>query len=100
MTLEFFTSILVISAATTSIAIEILKELLNKFNIKYQTLPLAAITAFIIGVVEILIYSINTGFSYVTIIYAICMGIANLIGSNVGYDKVKQLITALIGNAK
>jgi uncharacterized membrane protein YvlD (DUF360 family) len=100
MTLEFFTSILVISAAATSIAIEILKDLLNKFNIKYQTLSVATATAFIIGVIEVLIYSINTGFSYITIIYAICMGIANVIGSNVGYDKAKQLICALFSNAK
>lgn len=100
MTLEFFVSILVISAATTSIAIEILKDLLNKFNIKYQALPVAAITSFIIGVVEILIYSIGTSFSFMTVIYAICMGIANFAASNVGYDKVKQLIYALFGSTE
>jgi uncharacterized membrane protein YvlD (DUF360 family) len=97
MTLEIFISILVISAVATSLAIEILKILLNKANIEYKTMPVAAITAFIIGIVEIVIYSANTGFSYMTIVYALCMGIANAVGSNVGYDKVKQFISALFG---
>jgi Co/Zn/Cd efflux system component len=100
MTLEIFISILVISAGATSIAIEILKTLLNKANINYKTMPLAAIVAFIIGVVEVLIYSSSTNMSPITIVYSLCMGVSNAVASNVGYDKVKELIYALFGKTK
>lgn len=95
MTLELFISILVISATATSIAIEIIKTLLEKAGITYKSLPLAIIISFVIGVAEIVIYAFSTGFSYMTIIYALCMGLANSVASNVGYDKVKAFIYAL-----
>jgi uncharacterized membrane protein YvlD (DUF360 family) len=95
MTLELFISILVISATATSIAIEIIKTLLEKAGITYKSLPLAIIISFVIGVAEIIIYAFSSGFSYMTIIYALCMGLANSVASNVGYDKVKAFIYAL-----
>lgn len=102
MSLELFISILVISTAATSIAIEIIKSLLDHLGIAYKTIPTAMIVAFIIGVAEVLIYALNskTGITTVTILYSICMGIANAIGSNVGYDKVKNLIYTLFNNTK
>lgn len=97
MTLELFISILVISAAATSMAIEIIKSLLDKFQIVYKTTPTAMIIAFIIGVIEIVIYTLvnKNDLSGLTVIYSICMGIANAIASNVGYDKIKDFIYAL-----
>lgn len=97
MTLELFISILVLSATATSIAIEIIKTLLNKAGITYKTMPVAVITSFVIGVVEIIINATNTGFSWMTIVYAACMGIANTVGATVGYDTVKSFIYALLG---
>jgi hypothetical protein len=95
MTLEIFVSILVISAAATSIAIEILKNVLDKVNIEYKSMPFAVVVAFVIGIIEVVVFASRTGFSYMTVIYAVCMGLANVIGSNVGYDKVKEFIYAL-----
>lgn len=99
MNLELFISFLVISATTTSVAIEIIKILLDKLGITYKTIPLTVIIAFLIGVIEIFIYTINCGteIDIITILYAVCMGIANVVGSNVGYDKVKELIYSLFG---
>lgn len=102
MTLELFISILVISATATSIAIEIIKTLLTKCGITYKAMPVAVIVAFVVGVVEVIIYTINSGagITTATILYAVCVGIANVIGSNVGYDKVKQFVYALIGKTE
>jgi hypothetical protein len=100
MTLESFVSILVISAAATSIGIEIIKNLLDKAGITYKTMPLAVIVSFVVGVVEMVIYTSNAGFSYMTIVYALCMGVANVVGSNVGYDKVKDFIYTLFSKTE
>lgn len=99
MTLESFVTILVISATATSLGIEIIKNMLNTFEIKYKTTPVALITAFIVGFIEIMIHtiSIKSPITYTTFTYALCMGIANAIGSNVGYDKIKAFIYALNG---
>lgn len=97
MTLELFISILVISATATSVAIEIIKTLLNNFGITYKTTLLAMVIAFIVGIAEVLIYSYvnNVKFSVLIIIYSCSMGIANAVGSNVGYDKIKDLLCTL-----
>lgn len=99
MTLESFVTILVVSATATSLGIEIIKNMLNTFEINYKTTPVAVISAFVIGFVEIIIHtiSINSPFTHSTFIYALCMGVANAIGSNVGYDKIKSFIYALNG---
>lgn len=97
MTLEIFISIFVLSATVTSLGIEIVKTLLNKFNVKYDTVVLATVVAFILGAVEIIIYYAMNGLPIVltTIAYAICMGVANLVASQIGYDKVKEFVLAL-----
>lgn len=102
MTFEIFITVLVISASATSIGIEMVKQMLNAMGKTYKTMPMAVIIAFVIGVAEIIIYTLMNGleFNALTIIYAVCMGAANVIGSNVGYDKVKEFISALMGKIK
>lgn len=102
MTLEIFISVLVISATATSIAIEIIKNLLNKAGVTYRVMPVAVIIAFIVGVAEIFIYTVGNGLNItsITILYAVCMGIANVIGSNVGYDKIKEFLLVLFSKEK
>ncbi len=102
MTLEVFISILVLSATVTSLSIEIVKDLLNKFNIKYDTLIMATIIAFVLGVAEIFIYYEMNEFAIrtITFVYAICMGIANLVASQVGYDKIKEFLLVLLAKSK
>lgn len=97
MSLEIFNSILVLSAMVTSLGIEIIKAFLKKFNIKYNTVIMSTITAFVLGAIEIFVYYEMHGLSVTmfTFIYALCMGAANLVSSTVGYDKVKEFLAAL-----
>lgn len=99
MTLELFITILVMSATATSVAVQIVKTILDKMEKKYDSVPIAVIIAMIVGVAEIFIYyGINTiPITIVTILYAICMGVANAVGATTSYDLVKKFINALFG---
>lgn len=99
MTLELFITILVMSATATSVAVQIVKTILDKMEKTYDSVPIAVIIAMIVGVAEIFIYyGINTiPITMVTILYAICMGIANAVGATTSYDLVKKFINALFG---
>lgn len=99
MTLELFITILVMSATATSIAVQIVKTILDKMGKTYDSVPVAVIIAMIVGVAEIFIYyGINTiPITMVTILYAICMGVANAVGATTSYDLVKKFINALFG---
>lgn len=99
MTVETFIGILVLSATATSIGIEIVKNLLKEFKINCNSMVLACAVAFIVGAVEVVIYAAQGGmpFNYLTAIYAVCMGIVNVVGTTTGYDTVKAFICALFG---
>ena len=99
MTLELFITILVMSATATSVAVQIVKTILDKMGKTYDSVPIAVIIAIIVGVAEIFIYyGINTiPITIVTILYAICMGVANAVGATTSYDLVKKFINALFG---
>ena len=99
MTLELFITILVMSATATSVAVQIVKTILDKMKKTYDSVPIAVIIAMIVGVAEIFIYyGINTiPITMVTILYAICMGVANAVGATTSYDLVKKFINALFG---
>lgn len=99
MTLELFITILVMSATATSVAVQIVKTILDKMEKTYDSVPIAVIIAMIVGVAEIFIYyGINTiHITIVTILYAICMGVANAVGATTSYDLVKKFINALFG---
>lgn len=99
MTLELFITILVMSATATSIAVQIVKTILDKMGKTYDSVPVAVIIAMIVGVAEIFIYyGTNViPITIVTILYAICMGVANAVGATTSYDLVKKFINALFG---
>ena len=99
MTLELFITILVMSATATSVAVQIVKTILDKMEKTYDSVPIAVIIAMIVGVAEMFIYyGINTiPITMVTILYAICMGVANAVGATTSYDLVKKFINALFG---
>lgn len=97
MTLENFISILVLSAAITSLGIELIKDLFQRFHIGYDAAILSAVTSFLIGCMEMAAYCIteHTELTAVTALYCACMGIANMVAATVGYDKVRAFILAL-----
>lgn len=86
MSFEIFISILVVSATATSIFIDIVKQLLDNRGKEYDSVTLATICAFIIGVAEVFIFYVIKGINigYLTFVYSICMGIANSVSSQVG----------------
>lgn len=97
MSVELFLTLLVISASATSIAIQILKNILDNAGATYKSVPIAVIVAAIVGIAEIFIYytAVNGGITYSTLIYALCMGVANAVGATTEYDLVKKFIMAL-----
>lgn len=99
MTLELFITILVMSATATSVAVQIVKTILDKMEKTYDSVPIAVIIAMIVGVAEIFIYYGTNAIpiTIVTILYAICMGVANAVGATTSYDLVKKFINALFG---
>lgn len=99
MTLELFITILVMSATATSVAVQIVKTILDKMEKTYNSVPIAVIIAMIVGVAEIFIYYGTNAIpiTIVTILYAICMGVANAVGATTSYDLVKKFINALFG---
>ena len=99
MTLELFITILVMSATATSVAVQIVKTILDKMEKTYDSVPVAVIIAMIVAVAEIFIYyGINAiPITIATILYAICMGVANAVVATTSYDLVKKFINALFG---
>lgn len=99
MTLELFITILVMSATATSVAVQIVKTILDKMGKTYDSVPVAVIIAMIVGVAEIFIYYGTNAIpiTIVTVLYAICMGVANAVSTTTSYDLVKKFINALFG---
>ena len=97
MTVELFISILVISAAATSLGIQIIKNILDSLGKTYKSVPVAVLVSVVICMSEVFIYYTlnNMSVSWLTIVYAMCMGVANAIGSTISYDLVKKFIYAL-----
>lgn len=102
MTSELFISILVISAAAASAAVELLKKILDQWKIHYKTIPVAVITSFLIGAAELILFYLTHGMELDTaaFFYSLCMGIANTISSTCGYDLTRKFINAILGKTE
>lgn len=102
MSVETFIGLLVISATATSIGIEMFKKLLDAFKVNYQPMVVAVVVAFLVGIAEVTIYALqgNMTMNWITAVYALCMGIVNVVGCTTGYDTVKAFIKALWGKAE
>ena len=99
MTFELFITILTISATATSIAVQIIKNILDSLGKTYKSVPVAVIMSIVVGIAEIFIYYKinNMTIEPLTFVYAICMGVANAVGATTSYDLVKKFISALFG---
>lgn len=99
MTLELFIVLLAISAVATPTAVQIMKNFLDAVGATYKSVPLAIIVALVVGFIEIFVYYWGNDMilNFGTVIYAICLGIANAVGATTSYDLVKKFINALFG---
>lgn len=94
MTTTMFLIILTVCAAATSLLTEGIKRFLNKRNVSYASNILVLIVALIVGCGTTALYYVNyqVPFNALNSVYLVLMGIANWLGSMLGYDKVKQVI--------
>ena len=102
MTVQIFLLILTACSFATSLITQAIKNTFIKFNIKYASNIIVAITGAVVGGVTMVSYYAIAGISYntVTIIAMIAMIIANWLGATVGYDKVKQTIEQITSTFK
>lgn len=102
MTVQTFLLILTACSFATSLITEAVKTTFTKFNLKYASNIIVAITGAIIGGAAMVSYYAITGIecNIVTIISMIAMIIANYLGATVGYDKVKQTIEQITSTFK
>lgn len=101
MSVTIFLIILTVCAAVTSLLTEGIKRFLDEQNVSYATNILVLIVALIVGCGVTALYYVNYQIPFNTLnsVYLALMGIANWLGSMLGYDKVKQAI-AQIGGTK
>lgn len=99
MTFELFITILVTSAAVTSAAIQLIKTFLAAAKLTYNSVLIALITSMAVGIAEIFLYYGKNGLAITgaTVVYAVCMGLANAVGATTSYDLVKSFIGSLFG---
>ena len=97
MTATTFLVLLTICATITALVTEAVKKFLDSLNINYASNIVVLVIALIIGCGATAVYYVNfqVPFNALNSIYLALMGIANWIGSMVGYDKVKQAITQM-----
>lgn len=94
MTVEIFLALLLGFSTLASLVTETIKKLFSADgNIT------AFIVAIIVGLVGTLLYYQlgNIDFTVDNIIYAVLMGLASSLVSQIGYDKIKEAIQKIIG---
>lgn len=101
MTVTIFLILLTVCAALTSLLTDGIKKFLDELKIPYASNIVVLIVALVIGCGATALYYVNyqVPFNVLNSVYLALMGIANWLGSMVGYDKVKQAI-AQIGSGK
>lgn len=94
MTTTMCLIILTACATATSLLTEGIKKFLNKMHVKYASNTLVLFVALIVGCGVTALYYVNyqIPFNALNSVYLALMGIANWLGSMLGYDKVKQAI--------
>lgn len=99
MNVTIFLVILTVCAAVTSLLTEGIKRFLDEQNVPYAANVLVLIVALIVGCGATALYYVNyqIPFNALNSVYLALMGIANWLGSMLGYDKVKQVITQIGG---
>lgn len=99
MTVTTFLLLLTVFATITALVTEAVKKFLNEQKVKYASNIVVLIVALIVGCGGTAIYYVNyqVPFNALNSVYLALMGLANWIGSMVGYDKVKQAVAQLGG---
>jgi Na+-driven multidrug efflux pump len=99
MTFGLFMFLLAAFSTLTGLVTEAVKKLFSD-KANYSSNVLALVIALVIGIVGTAIYYqlMAIAFTLNNIIYMILMGLGSALVSMVGYDKVKQAITQVVGS--
>lgn len=99
MTVTIFLIILAVCAVATSLLTEGIKKFLDEQKVSYASNILVLIVALIVGCGATALYYVNyqIPFNVLNSVYLALMGVANWLGSMLGYDKVKQAIVQIGG---
>lgn len=99
MTVTAFLFILAASSATTSLLTEGVKKFLDEAKLRYASNVVVFVIALLVGCGATAIYYIACDIpgTVLNLICIVLMGIANWLGATIGYDKVKQTISQIVG---
>lgn len=97
MAVTVFLVILTACASITSLLTQAIKKFLDDLKVEYAANIVVLIIALIVGCGATAIYYVNyeVPFNALNSVYLALMGIANWLGSMLGYDKVKQAIAQI-----
>ncbi len=99
MTISMFTIILAACAVATSLLVQGIKKFLDEMKIRYASNIVVLVVALIVGCGVTALYYVNyqVPLNVLNSVYLAIMGVANWLGSMLGYDKVKQAIEQIKG---
>lgn len=94
MTIILFLEMLVILATATSLITEAIKSSLKKLGKTYKSEVIVLITSFVVSIMGSSIYFIftDTNFDLKNILSILCLYVCVFVGSEIGYDKIIELI--------
>ena len=101
MTMTIFLILITTFSIITSLMTQGVKQFLDDLKVTYVSNIVVLIVALMVGIIGTAIYFSSNGipFTIINHVYLFVMGIANWMGSMIGYDKLRQIITQ-IGEAK
>ena len=102
MNITIFGIAFIVLSTITSLLTEAVKKCLDNLNIKYISEVIVLIIDFIVSIIGSVMFYIFNGiqFNLISILAIFCMIVAVFIGSELGYDKITDLIEKIKGGVK
>ena len=102
MNITIFGIAFIVLSTITSLLTEAVKKCLDNLNIKYISEVIVLIIDFIVSIIgSVMFYIFNSiEFNLISILAIVCMIVAVFIGSELGYDKITDLIEKIKGDVK
>lgn len=97
MTIELFCTLLLGLGTGTTLVVEFLKNILSKLGKNVSASVLSLFTGTVVGAGGMVLYFVmaNIAFTPANLIWIVGMAIANVMGSQLGYDKIVAVIKSM-----
>lgn len=97
MTITLFLAILTITSSVSSLITEAIKKMLDPMDVKYSSPAIISIVAVVVGVLGTLVYYFVNRMPVdgISILFVALETLATWLVSQLGYDKVKELILSM-----